>query len=323
MKLILSNETSPYLNLALEEWLLGQKEEFFLVWQNSSSIIVGRNQNTLNEVNLTVAKDSDCKVVRRITGGGAVYHDLGNINLSFIYNVDERVERGEILLEAVIGFLKSKGFDARFTGKNDIMIGERKVSGCAQLERGSRGLIHCTLMHNVNIDMLEKVLKVDGEKLMARGIESVRSRVVNLGSLMAEPEKTRDLLRELADYLHINYCQSVMETMGIDWAKVESLAEKQYKSDKWNFGRDSQIQKKKVKRFECGRVEASVESDGHVITKVSIGGDFVGKLPIEELEKKLSGCFLSEEAVSQRLDDNVLNKYFGKLSLKEFCELII
>ena len=187
MKVYKNDSIDAAYNIALEDKIFEEfsgDDEFFMLWRNDRAVIVGANQVIENEVDLAFAKEFGISIVRRKTGGGAVYHDLGNVNYTYISkNVDEF---GNFLVFAqpVIDFLQSKGVDARHIGKNDVGIFDgtidRKISGTAQRVKGEYILHHGTLMFDVDIDILEKVLTPDPSKLTDKGIKSIRSRVCNI-----------------------------------------------------------------------------------------------------------------------------------------------
>ncbi len=321
MKLIRSEKHNPYFNLAMEEWLLKQKEEYFFIWRNARSVIVGRNQNTIKEVNFEVAKKNNCSIVRRNTGGGTVFHDMGNINVSYVYDVDDENDKMVCLLRAIIGFLKTQGVDAEYTGKNDIMVNNKKISGCAQLERGKRGLVHCTLMCEVDLEILDSVLKVEGEKLCQKRIQSARYRVVNLNDFLLNKKSTNVLMNELENYLRKMFNTEFVILNEDDRKQINQLESEKYRSEKWNYNNDTPILCRKTKRFSCGTVEVAVSVDSHIINKCIITGDFIGVSPISELERKIEGSFFGKDALLERIKDFRLDRYFGKLSKKELCEL--
>jgi lipoate-protein ligase A len=178
-----NDSTDPQFNLRLEENIFNayhSDEDFFMLWRNDSSVIIGNNQVIENEVDLAFAQEHGIQIVRRITGGGAVYHDLGNVNYTYIGNKANEFGNFLVFAQPVIAFLRSLGVDARHIGKNDIGISDRKISGNAQCVKGQYILHHGTLMFDVDVDVLERVLTPDPAKLQSKGIRSVRSRVCNI-----------------------------------------------------------------------------------------------------------------------------------------------
>lgn len=191
MNMIISRQTDPYTNLATEETLYNQlQEDILFLWRNTSSVIIGKNQEVLAEVDTAYARNNDIKIARRITGGGAVYHDLGNVNISYIFtcndeNFDDKVGQ---FLRTFIAYLQSIDLNPILTGRNDICVRDRqgnlrKISGTAMTQKGNRGLFHLCLLFDVDMDMMEKVLTPPAEKLASKGVASVRSRTINVKNL--------------------------------------------------------------------------------------------------------------------------------------------
>ena len=187
MRVYRNDCTEPHYNLRLEEDIFNGYsggEEFFMLWRNDKSVIVGNNQVIENEVDLEFAKAHDIPVIRRITGGGAVYHDLGNVNYTYISSKVNEFGNFLVFARPVITFLHTLGVDAYHIGKNDIGIDNRKISGNAQCVKGEYILHHGTLMFDVDINVLEKVLTPDPAKFHGKGIQSVRSRVCNISEYL-------------------------------------------------------------------------------------------------------------------------------------------
>ena len=190
MRCYRNNNTDAHYNLHLEEKIFKEyssDEEFFMLWRNDNAVIVGKNQVIENEVDVVYAQEHNIKIVQRITGGGAVYHDLGNVNYTYIGK--KASEFGNFLAFAmpIIEFLHTLGVQARHLGKNDIGIGDRKISGNAQAVREEYILHHGTLLFDVDVSVMEKVLTPDTKKLNSKGIKSVRSRVCNLSEYVSMP----------------------------------------------------------------------------------------------------------------------------------------
>lgn len=244
MKLIISENTDAPSNLALEEAILGNfDEDTILIWRNDKSVIIGRNQCSKIEVNHAECKNHGCKIVRRSSGGGAVYHDLGNVNYSFIYRNDQD-ELAEIkeatFLENVMGFLKTLGVDGIFTSKNDIMCNEHKISGTARMERGNGSLIHGTLLYDANLTILSKVLTPSDEKLKSNGVESVKDRVINIKSLIDDTSanlETNGFMSMLTEYIQKAYQAEIGDARVFE-NELRDILKAKYDDLEWNIGRD-------------------------------------------------------------------------------------
>src|SRR5690554_1895283 len=184
MYTIINRSTDPRYNLALEEYVLkylDTTEDIILLWQNEPSVIIGRNQNTTEEINATYIKEHNIHVVRRISGGGAVYHDFGNLNFTFVTNnLRENLNNYRKFTEPVIQALNELGVPAEFSGRNDIVVEGKKISGNAQSYHKNRMFHHGTILFNANLEMVAKVLQVSADKIASKGIKSNRSRVTNI-----------------------------------------------------------------------------------------------------------------------------------------------
>ncbi|MBQ9421818.1 MAG: lipoate--protein ligase [Lachnospiraceae bacterium] len=183
-----TGSTDPAYNLAFEEYVLNHRADgdYLLLWQNDNAVIIGQNQNTPEEINEAFVRAHGIKVVRRMTGGGAVYHDLGNLNYSFItdYNEDADVSIGRFT-DAVVGALRSLGLDAESSGRNDILVGGKKISGTAQRISGHRILYHGTLLFDSDPEMIAGALHADPAKFASKSTKSVRSRVGGIRAALA------------------------------------------------------------------------------------------------------------------------------------------
>ena len=175
MKTIINDSKNPRFNLALEEYVLkylDSDEDFVLLWQNENSVIIGRNQNTIEEINAAYVKTHDVNVVRRITGGGAVYHDMGNLNFSYVTNtLKDNLNNYRKFTDPVIKALNSLGVPAEFAGRNDIVVEEKKISGNAQSFYKNRMLHHGTILFDADLGMIADVLNVKPDKIASKGIK--------------------------------------------------------------------------------------------------------------------------------------------------------
>lgn len=203
MQFLVNKSTNPFFNLALEEYLLKNvdiKKDYFILWQNEPTIVIGKHQNTLKEINMNFVKDNNINVVRRNSGGGAVYHDLGNINFTFITKYDEKhLLDFKTFTNPVVYSLGKLNVKAELSGRNDILIDGRKISGNSQHIYKDRFLHHGTLLFNSELENLVKALNVDNDKILSKGIESIKSRVTNIKEHVKEDifmEEFKEILIE-------------------------------------------------------------------------------------------------------------------------------
>jgi len=266
MLTIINNNTNPYYNLALEEYVFKQiniDEPIFILWQNKPSVVIGRNQNTFKEVNLPLIHKHKIPVVRRISGGGAVYHDLGNLNFTFISKDSEK--KVEENISIMVDSLKSLGINAYFSGKNDILVDGYKVSGNAYFSENEILCHHGTLLVDANINKLSNYLKVSELKLKSKGIDSVKSRVINLNEI------NNDLNVDILKNTLLEKFENIFNTEEIYYIDENSELKlskyiKKYNSWEWNFGSSPQFDITFKNRFTWGEVDINlIIEDGDVL----------------------------------------------------------
>ncbi|WP_300786995.1 lipoate--protein ligase [uncultured Desulfovibrio sp.] len=285
-------QTDPAVNLALEEVLFRRLgPDFagcFLLWQNGPSVIVGRHQNTREEVDTAWLAERGVPVVRRNTGGGAVYHDLGNLNFSFMEYAPERSRMDFArYLEPVCAALARLGVTARLTGRNDLEAGGRKISGSAQSLRAGRVLHHGTLLVNLDFADMVAALSVNPEKYRSRGVASVRARVTNISEHWDAGSTMEDLREALAACCAPG---SVLRDVPPDVLReAEGLAAAKYRTWEWNFGKSPAFSERRRQRFPWGLVDVLLDVRGGRIASCRILGDFFAAADVGELERRLTG----------------------------------
>ena len=329
MKYINNQEiTDPRLNLAIEEYALRclpADEDYLLFYINEPSIIIGRNQNTIEEINQEYVERSGIHVVRRLSGGGAVYHDLGNLNFSFITNDDGKsFHNYKKFTEPVVSALRKLGVDAELTGRNDIQVGERKISGNAQFALKGRMFSHGTLLYHTNLEEVTAALKPSQVKIESKGIKSVRSRVANILEFLKEPMAIEDFRSRLL--ASIFGMDSVPEypLSDTNWKAIKQISEDRYNSWDWNYGKSPSSNIMRSKRFEgVGTIDVRLQIDKGIVQAVQIYGDFFGKKDVSELEQLLTGASYSRNGLEQRLQNCDTTEYFGRLQPSDFLELLL
>ena len=321
MKTILNESLDPRYNLALEEYILkylDTQEDFIFLWQNANSVIIGRNQNTIEEVNAQYVVEHQVNVVRRITGGGAVYHDLGNLNFSFITNTTkDNVNNYRKFTDPVIQALNGYGVPAAFGGRNDILVDGMKISGNAQAFHKHRFLHHGTILFNADLTMLGKILKPKPDKVESKGIKSVRARVTNIMPYFKEvPTMAAFKTKLLMSLLNTNnltpYLYQLTEK---DKAKINELVKTKFSTWAWNYGESPAFSIEKYGRYEGGGVSFRFNVDNGIIQSVKIFGDFLGTKDIIDIEKLLTKTQFERSAVQQKLSGVNLDEYFLKITL--------
>lgn len=321
--------TDPALNLALEEYALRNlpmDETCVLFYINEPSIIIGKNQNTIEEINEEYVREHNIHVVRRLSGGGAVYHDLGNLNFSFLTKDDgESFHNFAKFTRPVIEALQSLGVDAALTGRNDIQVGDRKISGNAQFSTRGRMFSHGTLMFDLKLDDVAAALKVKPMKIESKGTKSVRSRVANIRQFLSEDmtiEQFRDTLLR-----HIFGCEpdQVPEypLTEQDWKEIHKIADERYRNWDWNFGKSPKFNIQNAYKFPSGIIDVRLEVMNGMLENIKIYGDFFGVGEISELEDKLRGTRYEEQALMDKLADIDLTYYFGQLTKEQLIALLL
>ncbi|GAF22785.1 lipoate-protein ligase A [Bacillus sp. JCM 19047] len=328
MKFINNNNlTDPRINLAIEEWALKNldpNESYLLFYINEPSIIIGKNQNTFEEINLDYVKDNNLHVVRRLSGGGAVYHDLGNLNFSFITKDDgDSFHNFKKFTEPVVQALKQLGVQAELSGRNDIQVGERKISGNAQFTTKGRMFSHGTLMLQSEIENVVSALRVKDDKIKSKGIKSIRSRVANISEFLKQPMTMEEFKSMLLQYI-FNGQEDIPEHMLTEqeWKEINALSVERYQNWDWNYGKSPAFDIQRSKRFPIGTIDLRLNVKKGVISDCKIFGDFFGVADVSGLEKQLVGKRYDANELARVLESAELKAYFGSISKEEFLSLI-
>ena len=312
MLLINNTCTNAYFNLAMEEYFLKNcNEDIFLLWRNENAIIVGKNQNTLSEINYDYVKNNNIKVVRRQSGGGAVFHDLGNINFTFISCNDNSFSDFKRFTMPIIDALKELGIEAEFSGRNDLLINNQKFSGNAQYNYKNKVMHHGTLLFSSEINDLSNALKVKPLKFEGKGVKSVKSRVTNISSHL---KKEMSVL-EFKDYL-MNFINKrdensrFYELSDEDMKNINKLVEEKYSTWEWNFGNSPKYSLNNELKYPGGNVEFNLDVKDGIIKNIKFFGDFFGKEDVSFIEDKLKNIKHSEDSIKAALKDINIDNYF-------------
>ncbi len=317
----------PQINLAIEEYALKNldiNETYLLFYINAPSIIIGKNQNTIEEINTQYVEDNGIKVVRRLSGGGAVYHDLGNLNFSFITKDDgESFHNYKKFTEPVIEALHKLGVNAQLSGRNDIEVEGRKISGNAQFSTRGRMFSHGTLMFDSEINHVVSALKVKKDKIESKGIKSVRSRVANISEFLSEKITIEEFREMLLRYI-FNTDGDIPEykLTEKDWEKIKEISKERYKNWDWNYGKSPKFNYQHTHRFPVGSIDVRIESQKGMIENCKIYGDFFGVGDVEEIENRLIGTKYEKAELEKALEDIDIQHYFGKITKEDFINLI-
>ncbi|MBP1764088.1 MAG: lipoate--protein ligase [Firmicutes bacterium] len=326
---IMNRSTDPFFNMALEEYLLTAEKyqrDIFLLWQNDRTIVVGRHQNTLEEINSEYVKENSIRVVRRLSGGGAVYHDGGNLNFTFIKrNVNRQDINFNDFAQPVIAALAKFGLPVDFSGRNDLTVGGKKFSGNAQYYTSKGLLHHGTLLFDSDFGVLGKCLNVKEHKYISKGVKSVQSRVVNIKQYLSEEYSLEDLKEQLIATVFDRSQQKVtrVELDADDRKAVENLVVNRYHTWDWNYGESPRYNFRQEKILPGGTVAAYLDIVDGRIVHCTIHGDFFTFADIGEVARALVGVRHEEKAIREVLAEMQAEKYFYQIGLDDLTACFV
>jgi lipoate-protein ligase A len=323
-----NNEHDPAINLALEEYVLRHSqpgEDLVLFYINEPSIIIGRHQNTIEEINADYVQQHNLHVVRRLSGGGAVYHDLGNLNFSFItdYQADN-FSNFRKFTEPVVRTLIKLGVNAEMSGRNDILVDERKVSGNAQYISASRMVSHGTLLFNSDLSHVADALHVHENKFASKAVKSVRSRVANISEFLPRPIEIEDFKKLLLDtYFEGSTEIRNLPLTNLDWNNVHALADTRYRTWEWNYGKSPEFNIEKRQRFSGGEIIARLNVKGGVIQSIKFYGDYFSESTPEELESLFTNLRFTREELIRASKSIDINRFFNGMDQKTLIDFLL
>lgn len=323
----------PRINLAIEQYLLQEMpldEPILLFYINEPSIIIGRNQNTIEEINRDYVEEHGIHVVRRLSGGGAVYHDLGNLNFSFIMPDDGDSFRDFAkVTKPIIQALHELGVSgAELKGRNDLVIDGMKFSGNAMYATNGRMFAHGTIMFDSDIDEVVHALKVKKDKIESKGIKSIRSRVTNIKPFLPEDKQDmtteefrQDILLKIFGVETVDQVKTY-ELTEKDWVKINEISANYYRNWEWNYGKSPDFNFSRQKRFPIGSIEVHLNVSEGLIDDVKIFGDFFGLGNISDVEQALIGQKYEKAALEQAVEKIDIKKYFGAIEPSDLLSLL-
>ena len=324
MKYLSNASTDPHFNMAFDEFCLEQlkaDEPVFYLWQNRPSVIIGLNQSAYAEVNLPFLEEKGILLARRVTGGGAVYHDLQNLNYTITGRIRDLEKDYPAYLETMVQALRALGVPAELSGRNDILVDGRKCSGYAKRVSKDRLMIHGTLMYDVDIDTLTQALAVPGSKLSAAGVASVRSRVANLKDYLPQFSGI-DEFRDALQALLAGEDEEIVLTPA-QQALIEADAAAKFRTWDWNYGRSPAAAFQVRRKFPCGTVEASFSLRSGRIDHLHFTGDFLGNLPPNRIEQALEGIPFTREALLTALQNEPVAECFDHLTAEDLVPFLL
>ena len=319
--------TDPSYNLAMEQYVfdcLPRDRMYFMLWQNDNAIIVGKYQNTLSEINLEAVERRGIRVVRRLSGGGAVYHDMGNLNFTFITDAASGTALDmNPLCQPVVRTLAALGIHAEVNGRNDITIDGKKFSGNSQYLRQGRVMHHGTIMFNSDLSVVSEALQVDPTKFQTKGVRSVRSRVTNVADHLDRPVSLPEFRRILLENILRENPGQPYPLTPEDLAAVEKLREERYAAWDWNYGQSPACTVLRRRRVEgCGLVEAYISVDSGLISAIAFRGDFFSAVEPEELAPRFVGRTPDQAGFAAALEGVDVSRYFAGLQNDQLIEIL-
>lgn len=322
-----NQSTDCFFNLALEEYVfahLDPSEDYFLLWRNDNTIVVGRHQNTIEEINGDYVKEHGIHVVRRLTGGGAVYHDLGNLNFTFIAGRENRASFDfQFFTRPVIEALSSLGVKAEFNSRNDLVIAGKKFSGNSQLVRGNRVLHHGTLLFASDLNVVSGALHVKEDKISSKAVKSVRAHVTNISEHMPRPLTMEEFKNALLFSVSSGKEMTRRALTRADLLAVNALRKEKYLTWEWNYGNSPRFNLRKERRFAGGGVTVFLQAARGRIESIRFRGDFFGAENLFPLEEGLVGVPLEAGALSKALDRLNAASYFDNITENQLLHLIL
>ncbi|MCF0172792.1 MAG: lipoate--protein ligase [Bacteroidales bacterium] len=320
---IVDTSLDPFFNLAAEEYLLSSiSEPVVRLWRNDACIVIGRNQNALAEIDSEYVAQQGIKVVRRLSGGGAVFHDPGNVNFTFIDNnsgLESTSDMFRRFTAPIIEALRNLGVDACLQGRNDLTIDGLKFSGNAICVQGGRILQHGTLLFDSRMANLARALRSKPEKFIGKAVKSNVSRVTNILEHLPVKMSVEEFIQYLADFLSKG--EKPYAYTHADIEAIKALASSKYASDSWNYGKTARYSFGNQCRFPSGIINISFEVADGKISEMAVEGDYFFTLPTENFCREMVGCYHNRSAIAARLASLPINEYFAGLSADDILQL--
>lgn len=325
MIFIKNDNTNPYMNHAIEEYVLNKfNEDVFMLWRNKPCILIGKNQNTLSEINNDYVKEHNLAVVRRMSGGGAIFNDLGNLNFTFISSVCEKYFTDfKIFTYPIINALKKLSINAELTGRNDLTIHGKKFSGNAQYCYKDKILHHGSILFSVDMSKLVQALKVKDIKFEGKAVKSVESRVTNISEHLKVPMSIIEFKHFLIEsVMNEQEDAKLYEFTKKEWADIKKICDEKYATWDWNYGHSPKFNYHNEKKFVGGILQVNINVQKGLIKNIRFYGDFFSSSDIKELEEVFTGIRYTKKALEDVLRNTDVQKYMANISKENLLEVM-
>ncbi|SEI65335.1 lipoate-protein ligase A [Streptococcus sp. 45] len=328
MKYIVNKSHNPFYNIALEAYAfreLRDEDELFILWINEPTIVIGKHQNAIEEINKAYTDEHGIHVVRRLSGGGAVYHDLNNLNYTIISNkTQEGAFDFKTFSQPVIETLADLGVTATFTGRNDLEIDGKKFCGNAQAYYKGHMMHHGCLLFDVDMTVLSNALQVSKDKIESKGVKSVRARVTNILDELPEKMTVEAFSEQLLNKIKEQYPDMTEYVLSeADLENIQNLADNQFATWDWNFGKSPDYTIKRSVRYPAGKLTSYVKVEKSVITGLKIYGDFFGIKDVSDIEEELIGLRYEYQDILDKLQTIDTTPYFTNITPQEIAGAIV
>lgn len=328
MKYIVNTSNDPAYNVALEAYAfqkLTDIDEIFILWINEPAIIIGRHQNTIQEINKEFIDKNGIHLVRRLSGGGAVYHDLNNLNYTIISNnTQEGAFDFQTFSKPVIDTLAKLGVKAEFTGRNDLEINGQKFAGNAQAYYKGRMMHHGCLLFDVDMSVLGQALKVSKDKIESKGIKSVRARVTNIVDHLSDKITVQEFSDAILAQMKEEYPEMDEYVLSdAELSEIQAMRDNQFATWDWTYGKAPEYTIERGVRYPAGKITTYANVENSTIKSVKIFGDFFGVKPVDDIEKMLEGVRYDYKDVLAALKTVDTSQYFSRMTPEEITKAIV
>lgn len=326
MIFIRNDNTNPAINHAMEEYALNRfEDDCFMLWRNEPCILIGKNQNTLSEINIDYVKEKNIPVVRRMSGGGTIFCDFGILQFTFIScNKGNKFADFSKFTSPIIGALKKLGVEAELSGRNDLTIDGKKFSGNAQYGHKNKTLHHGSILFSPNMTNLVQALRVKPIKFEGKAVKSVASRVTNIAEYLKIPMSVMEFKNFLTNSIMSEYENiSLYEFTEEEWVEIKKISDEKFATWEWNYGHSPKFNYSNEKKFSGGVVEVNIDVHKGIIKQIKIYGDFFSRGEVKELEEVLTGIRYVEEDILNTLNSIDVEKYMTNISKENLLDVIM